>query len=174
MGLYLPMFLEICSRISFVFICHDTHCTPLQHPYKGLYKMLQPGVKAFKINRGGRPDTISVNLSQHTWTWNTPPSTPQYSDLEGEPLGPPKLFLQIWSNPTVNSPNTSQQLRTHSGHRIRLPQCYILVLGEQCGGKDWQTNISAENLPNIVSCAWTLCLVWLGMGVVHVHCWYGS
>ena len=50
---------------QFVFIRHDAHCTPLQRPYEGPFKVLQPGCETFKIDIRGKTETITVDrLSQ--------------------------------------------------------------------------------------------------------------
>ena len=46
---------------QYVFLRHDSHRTPLQRPYEGPYKVLQPGEKNFIIDIGGRKDTVSVD-----------------------------------------------------------------------------------------------------------------
>eukprot|EP00731_Ephydatia_muelleri_P033543 Em0032g5a len=46
---------------QYIFIRRDSHRTPLQRPYKGPFKVLQPGEKNFTIDIGGRKDTVSVD-----------------------------------------------------------------------------------------------------------------
>ena len=55
---YVPRDLQ---QAKFVFVSCDTHCTPLQYSYISPYKAIQPGFKTFKINRGGKPDIVSVD-----------------------------------------------------------------------------------------------------------------
>ena len=67
------------QQAKFVFIRLNAHRTPFQLPYEGPYKLLQPGLKTFKIDRGGiseQPQSTDVSL--HTWIWNTLPC-PAYS-----------------------------------------------------------------------------------------------
>ncbi|KAL5484408.1 hypothetical protein EMCRGX_G020901 [Ephydatia muelleri] len=45
----------------YVFIRRDSHRTPLQRPYEGPFKVLQPGEKNFTIDIGGRKDTVLVD-----------------------------------------------------------------------------------------------------------------
>ncbi|KAL5474882.1 hypothetical protein EMCRGX_G026906 [Ephydatia muelleri] len=46
---------------QYVFIRRDSHRMPLQRPYEGPFKVLQPGEKNFTIDIGGRKDTVSVD-----------------------------------------------------------------------------------------------------------------
>ena len=46
---------------KFVFIRRDAHRGPLQRPYEGPFKVLQPGPKTFLIDIGGKPETISAD-----------------------------------------------------------------------------------------------------------------
>ena len=49
------------QQAKFVFIRRDAHRTPLQRPYEGPFKVLQPGHKTFKIDIGGQTETISID-----------------------------------------------------------------------------------------------------------------
>ena len=57
----LPCIPKDLQQATFIFVRLDTHHTPLQHPYEGPYELLQPGLNIFKTNKGGKPDTISVD-----------------------------------------------------------------------------------------------------------------
>ena len=46
---------------KFVFIRRDAHRWPLQRPYEGPFKVIQPGPKTFLIDIGGKSETISVD-----------------------------------------------------------------------------------------------------------------
>ena len=125
-----------------VFVHCDTHCTPLQHPYEGPYKVLQPHLKTFKIDREGRPDTIqSKDLSQCTWTWNIPLSSPKCLDVDDDSLGPLKLFLQIQPNPTtLISPTHHVSFALIQGVTLSFHKIASRFWGERCGRKGlWTT-----------------------------------
>ena len=47
------------QQAKFVFIRRDAHRTPLQRPYEGPFKLIQPGPKFFKVEKGGKQETIS-------------------------------------------------------------------------------------------------------------------
>ena len=49
------------QQARFVFIHRDAHRTPLQRPYDGPFKVIQPGPKAFQVDIGGKTETISVH-----------------------------------------------------------------------------------------------------------------
>ena len=46
---------------EYVFIRRDAHRMPLQRPYEGPFHVLERGPKFFKIDFGGRTDTVSVD-----------------------------------------------------------------------------------------------------------------
>ena len=53
---------------KFVFICRDAHHTPFQRPYEGPYKVIQPGLKTFKLTEEeGQKQSQSTDLNQHTY-----------------------------------------------------------------------------------------------------------
>lgn len=45
----------------YVFIRRDGHKTPLQQPYMGPFRVIQHGEKFFKVDYGGKPESISVD-----------------------------------------------------------------------------------------------------------------
>ena len=49
------------QQAKFVFIRRDAHRKPLQRPYEGPFKLIQPGLKTFQVDVGGRSETISVD-----------------------------------------------------------------------------------------------------------------
>ena len=49
------------QRAKFVFIRRDAHRMPLQHPYEGPFKVIENGPKTFKIDIGGKTETITVD-----------------------------------------------------------------------------------------------------------------
>ena len=116
------------QHFQYVFIRRDTHRTPLQRPYEGPFKVLQPGDKTFTIDIGGRKDTVSVDRLK-----------PAHVDLElpvpvAEPKhrGRPPTKVQPTSTqsytPDIFS-HTPLPLQTRSGRHVRLPHRFISVLG---------------------------------------------
>ena len=65
------------QQAKFVFIRRDAHRTPFQRPYEGPYKELQPGLKTFRIDRGGKPETITVDRLKPVHIDLEYPSVPQ-------------------------------------------------------------------------------------------------
>ena len=49
------------QQAKYVFIRRDAHRTPLQRPYEGPFKVIQPGSKTFIVDVGGKNETISVD-----------------------------------------------------------------------------------------------------------------
>ena len=118
------------QQAKFVFIRRDAHRTPFQRPYEGPYKVLQPGPKTFKIDRGGRPETITVDRLKPAHMDLEHPVQPLVPQSRGRPLKnpqPPPADTTQHHNP--DTPKSLQQQNTHSGRRIKFPQCYILVWG---------------------------------------------
>ena len=54
----LPQYLE---KAKFVFIRRDGHRAPLQRPYEGPFRVIEPGIKTFKVDIGGKTETITVD-----------------------------------------------------------------------------------------------------------------
>lgn len=46
---------------SFVFVRRDGHRPALQPPYEGPFKVLTPGEKVFVLDRGGKPESVSID-----------------------------------------------------------------------------------------------------------------
>lgn len=46
---------------DFVFTRRDAHRTPLQNPYEGPFRVLEKGDKSFKLDVGGRSETVTVD-----------------------------------------------------------------------------------------------------------------
>lgn len=49
------------QQAKFVFIRRDAHRTPLQRPYEGPFWVIETGPKTFKIDIGGKTETITVD-----------------------------------------------------------------------------------------------------------------
>ena len=49
------------STAKFVFVRRDGHRTPLQRPYQGPFRVIEPGSKTFKLDMGGKTEIISVD-----------------------------------------------------------------------------------------------------------------
>ena len=46
---------------KYVFVRHDGHRTPLQHPYEGPYEVILPGSKTLCIRVGDREEIIAID-----------------------------------------------------------------------------------------------------------------
>ena len=114
---YLPHDLQ---QARYVFIRRDAHRTPLQRPYEGPFKVIQPGPKTFIVDVGGKNNTISVDRLK-----------PAYMDLEqpaevAEPRR--RRGRPIKHQPPQTTPDPPQPLYTRSGRRVKPAQQYISVL----------------------------------------------
>ena len=78
------------QQAKFVFIRRDAHCIPFQCPYKGPYKVIQPGLKTFRIDRGGKPETITVNRLKPAHMDLEHPVQPLVPQPHGWPLQNPQ------------------------------------------------------------------------------------
>lgn len=107
------------QQAKFVFICRDAHCTPLQRPYEGPIKVIQPCPKTFQVDIGGETKTISVDRLKPAHT--EPGYSTQVTELRcyGRPHQPPQPLSTI---PTPNTHNTLQQRCMRSGQQVKLPQ----------------------------------------------------
>eukprot|EP00731_Ephydatia_muelleri_P021797 Em0014g388a len=113
---------------QYVFICRDSHRTPLQRPYEGPFKVLQPGEKNFTIDIGGRKDTVSVDRLK-----------PAHKDPEfqvpvavAKHRGRPPRKVQPTSSQSHTPDSLSDiplPLHTRSGRQVNLPHRFISVLG---------------------------------------------
>ena len=118
------------QQAKFVFIRRGAHRTPFQRPYEGPYKVIQPGFKTFKIDRGGRPETVTVDRLKPAHIDLEHPVQPSVPQSHGRPLANPQPAPTGTTH--YHNPHTSkslQQQHTRSGRRIKLPQRYISVLG---------------------------------------------
>ena len=124
-------------QAKYVFIRRDAHRTPLQRPYEGPFKVIQPGPKTFIVDVGGKNNTISVDRLK-----------PAYMDLEqpaevaeprrrrGRPIKhqPPQTTPDppqprpIKHQPPQTTPDPPKPLYTRSGRRVKPVQQYISVL----------------------------------------------
>ena len=113
---------------QYVFIRRDSHRTPLQRPYEGPFKVLQPGEKNFTIDIGGRKDTVSVDRLK-----------PAHIDPEfqvpvavAKHRGRPPRKVQPTSSQSHTPDSLSDiplPLHTRSGRQVNLPHRFISVLG---------------------------------------------
>ena len=116
------------QQAKFVFIRRDAHRTPLQRPYEGPFKVVCPGSKTFKVDIGGRTETISIDRIKPAYT-----DPGQSVDTYVPPRRgrPPKLSAQTAASqePALPIVRSTTSRFTCSGRRIRSPQRFISVLG---------------------------------------------
>ena len=108
------------QQARYAFIRRDSHCTPLERPYEGPFKVIQPGPKTFIVDIGGKNETISVDRLK-----------PAHMDLEqpaevAEPRRRRGRPVKQQTNQTIPVP--SQPLYTRSGRQVKPTQRYISVL----------------------------------------------
>ena len=108
---------------KFVFIRRDAHRTPLQRPYEGPFKVIQPGAKTFQVNVKGKCETVSIDSLKPAYlgTDTALPGRQEIRPRTDNPIVPP-------SHPVPPPPR-----HTRSGRTIKLPQRYVVsVLGGSC------------------------------------------
>jgi transposase InsO family protein len=49
------------ASCPYVFVRRDAHRSPLQRPYEGPYKVIEAGPKFFKLDQGGKQETVSID-----------------------------------------------------------------------------------------------------------------
>ena len=124
MGLHPSQSHLTCNTLN---IRRDSHRTPLQRPYEGPFKVLQPGEKNFTIDIGGRKDTVSVDRLK-----------PAHIDPEfqvpvavAKHRGRPPRKVQPTSTQSHIPHSLSDiplPLHTWSGRQVNLPLRFISVL----------------------------------------------
>ena len=103
------------AATGFVYVRHDTHRGPLQHPYKGPFKILEAAEKYFILDINGRRDAVSVDRLKIAYGQDLEPTltTPQ-SNL----IPPDKL-------PTCPINGKAPLPTSRCGRPIKIPQRYI-------------------------------------------------
>ena len=113
---------------QYVFVRRDSHRSPLQRPYEGPFKVVESGNKVFKINMGGRTETVSVDRLK-----------PAHLDIDQpvqvaqpKPRGRPKrdraqqTHLPMPPDPSQPRPEmTAGTATTRSGREIRPPGRFL-------------------------------------------------
>ena len=106
------------QKTKFVFIRRDAHRSPLQCPYEGPFKVIQPGPKTFLVDIGGRAETISVDRLKSAHVDLEKPVQVAIPRPRGRP---PKLPNRTrLSSGSINGPQP--QYTTRSGRRIKPPR----------------------------------------------------
>ena len=104
---------------KFVFIHRDSHRTPLQRPYEGPFRVIQPGPKTFQVDIGGRNETVSVDrLKPANVDMEQPPQVAKPS-RRGRPKNP-VASRRVKTRNKDTSPEQPQY--TRSGRRVKPPQ----------------------------------------------------
>ena len=128
-------------QAKFVFIRRDSHRTPLQRPYEGPFKVLHPGPKFFKVEKGGKQDTISVDrlkpayIDPSTIVQTTPKQSSSQEAPKRKsppsktiPASPPIATSESQDQDTTPPPPPPVPQYTRSGRQVNLPKRYISVL----------------------------------------------
>ena len=121
------------QQAKFVFIRRDAHRTSLQRPYEGPFRVIETGPKTFKIDIGGKTETVTVDrLKLAHLDVDSPIQLAQ-----PRPRGrPPAKHSDSAPTPSVSRPKQTTtpspiQLpqSTRSGRQVRPNRRYISVLG---------------------------------------------
>ena len=107
------------QQTKYVFIRRDAHRTPLQRPYEGPFKVIQPGPKTFIVDIGGRNETISVDRLKPACMDLGLPAEVAQPRRRGRPS-------KQQHPPTISDPLKPQY--THSGRQVKPTQRYVSVL----------------------------------------------
>ena len=75
--------LDDIKSANYVFICHDGHKGPLQQPYSGPFRVLERGDKTFRIDVGGREDTVTVGRLKRAHEDAAEPTVPAQPPRHG-------------------------------------------------------------------------------------------
>ena len=113
---------------GFVFIRRDAHRTPIQRPYEGPFQVIKAGPKTFRVNIGGKTETVSVDRLKPAHLDFSCPFEVAQPRPRGRPPGSCHRQPSI-SDESLPSNNTPLLQRTRSGRVTKPPQRYIPVLG---------------------------------------------
>ena len=116
------------QRAKFVFIRRDGHRSPLQRPYEGPFKVIETGLKTFKVEVKGKTQTVTVDRLKLAFVHLNNSAQPTQPQPQKRPSNSnhPKPTTPIISRP---SPNIPLPQRTRTGRLVRRPQRFISVLG---------------------------------------------
>ena len=139
------------QKARFVFIRRDAHRSPLQRPYEGPFKVIEPGPKTFRIDIGGKTETVSIDRLKPAHLDLDYPVEVAQPRPRGRPRGshnpqsrasnqtlppssttlPQRARAEKRTNPGQAPPpsNTTPPQRTRSGRQINRPRRYISLLG---------------------------------------------
>ena len=79
------------SSSAYVFVRRGAACTPLQRPYEGPFRVIAPGEKTFKIDRGGKQEIVSIDrLKPAHLDLDQPVRVAQPPRRGRPPTGPPQ------------------------------------------------------------------------------------
>ena len=126
----LPQYLE---KAKFVFIRRDGHRAPLQRPYEGPFRVIEPGIKTFKVDIGGKTETITVDrLKPARLDLNCPVEVAQ-----PRPRGRPKgsTSHQAFGTRKIIQPSSTNLPQcTRSGRQVNRPVVTYRFWGAWCSG----------------------------------------
>lgn len=73
------------TAATYVFIRRGGHCNPLQTPYTGPYRVIEHGDKSFKVDIGGRSETITIDRLKPAHVDTTEPVPLAQAPRRGRP-----------------------------------------------------------------------------------------
>ena len=111
------------QQTKFVFIRRDAHRSPLQRPYEGPFKVIQPGSKTFLVDIGGKAESISVDRLKCAHVDLDQPVQVAIPRPRGRP---PKLRNRTRPSSGFTHPDPTSdpqsQYTTRSGRRVKPPR----------------------------------------------------
>ena len=114
-------------RSQFVFVRRDAHRTSLQPPYDGPFKVLEHGPKTFKVDVGGRTETISVDrLKPAHLDVDQPVRLAQPPRRGRPPIAPPPTSIPTEVPVPVTATDTqTASYSTRSGRTVNRPTRFL-------------------------------------------------
>ena len=113
------------QKAKFVFIRRDAHRTPLQRPYEGPFRVIEPGPKTFRLDIGGRTETVTVDRLKQAHVDLDYPVEVAQPRPRGRPKGSGRTKVKV-PRPSLG---TDLPQRTRSGRQVNRPHRYIPSLG---------------------------------------------
>ena len=107
------------ASTGYVYVRHDAHCSPLQRPYDGPFKILEAHDKYYVLDVNGRHDSVSIDRLKTAYGKQVDCQT---APVPSRAITPPRPVRVTPSQPTTAAPQPT--VHTRSGRQIKMPVRY--------------------------------------------------
>lgn len=102
------------AKSAHVFVRVDCHRAPLTPPYKGPYKVLERGDKAYTIDNNGKPDIVSIDRLKPAHMERSSEPEQSTARVNNRYISP-----ALSNGPCVLSQSPTPAVWTRSGRRVQ-------------------------------------------------------